>query len=200
MTLRTCALRFFGIAAALLIPVSPMFAQNSPGKVHIYNAAQQMNAITPQAVAQQTIEIGVYNGSTNTFQFLIEPSYPPNIPAYRWVENGGNVPPRYAPLINSYNVKYEFRIIDKPPGFGITVELPEADGSMVKKEATITGGGTRASVTFNPKSFRAQVITIRRPGGDTTVRVFPILQPQLGAFVVPHQLITIVYEPPGLGP
>ncbi len=196
---RVCSLRSLVFASALLLAASAMSAQNFPGKVHIYNAAQQMNAIAPQAIAQQTIEIGTYNGGTNTFHFALGPSYPPNVPAYKRVENGGNVPPRYVPMINSYNVKYEFKIIDKPAGFGITVEVPEADGRMVKKEAVITTGGTRASVTFNPKSFRAQVITIHRPGGDTTVRVHPNLRPQLGAFVVPYQLITIIYEPPGLG-
>lgn len=188
--------RSFVAASALLLCASAMSAQNFPGKVHIYNAVQQMNSITPQAIAQQTIEIGAYDGSTNKFTFLLEPTA---FGGYKSVEEGGDVPSRYVPMINSYNVKYEFRIANKPAGFGITVEVPDADGRMVEKEATISSSGTRASVTFNPKSFRSQAITIRRPGNDTVVRVHPELRSQLGAFVVPYQLITIIYEPPGLG-
>lgn len=190
------ASRSFAFASALLLSASAMSAQDFPGKVHIYNAVQQMNSIAPQAVAQQTIEIGVYDGNTNRFTFLLEPT---SFGGYKSVEEGGDVPPKYIPLINSYNVKYEFRIANKPAGFGITVEVPDADGRMVEKEATINQAGTRASVTFNPKSFRAQAITIRRPGNDTVVRVHPELRSQLGAFVVPYQLITIIYEPPGVG-
>ncbi|HUF31455.1 MAG TPA: hypothetical protein VMM77_12460 [Gemmatimonadaceae bacterium] len=193
-----CPISLIVIAATMLSP-SYMRAQNLPGKVHIFNAAQQMNSIMPQAVPQQTIEIGTFNGSTNTFHFLLEPSYPPQIPDYKKEEYGGDVPPQYVAEINSYNVKYEFAIVDRPAGFGITIALPEPDGSVVKEDATITNMGTRASVTFNPRAFGVQLITIHRPGGDTTVRVYPRLRPQLGAFVVPYQLISIVYEPPGLG-
>ena len=187
-----------GIVTAV-VTVASSKGQEFPGKPHIYNAAQRLNSIAPQAVAQQSILIGAFDGGTNRFQFLLEPSYPPTSRPSQREEEGGHIKPRYVADINSYNVQYVFNIVNKPPGFGITIELPQPDGSVLKKDATITAGGTRAVLSFNPKSFRQQVVTIHRPGLDTVVRITPQLRPQLGSFVVPYMLTTIIYEPPGSG-
>src|SRR5947207_15272640 len=62
------------------------FAQEDP---LITAAANQLNNLIPAPVAQQTISVGTYDGSSNKFTFSLEEGYPGNVPDYKKSENGG---------------------------------------------------------------------------------------------------------------
>jgi hypothetical protein len=168
---------------------SPTVAVNSA----ITLAADRMNTFLPPPMPQQTIVVGVYNGATNTFNWSLEEGYPPGIPLSKQSEEGGPAHPlRFAP-INSFNVVYRFNVINRPPGFQITLRLTDARGQLVDKVATLDNAG--ASVSFNPPSAAWQTVIIQ-PGG-LQLTIVPNLQPQLGAFVVPNLLVSVLYAPPG---
>jgi hypothetical protein len=148
-------------------------------------AADRINSVTPQAVAQQTIRIGTYNAATKGFVWELDEVSPPD---YK------DAQPLHIAEINSRNVTYEFEIANKPANFKLTLSYPAANGGTVEKVAVISGSTARIDIT--PPSFAVQTVRIT-PAGAPVMRIWPRLKSQLGAFVVPYLLVAIVYEPPG---
>src|ERR1700730_3209667 len=109
------------------------FAQDDP---LITAAANQLNSLIPEPVAQQTIPVGTYDGSNNQFNFSLEEGYPNNVPDFKKSENGGPYKPEHIAEINSYNVKYEFQIQRKPPNFKLTLHTLDANGQPADLPAT----------------------------------------------------------------
>jgi hypothetical protein len=181
------------IAPALILFIvaipSPTIASNSA----ITLAADRMNTILPPPMPQQTIVVGVYNGATNTFGWSIEEGYPPGIPPSKQSDEGGPVHPLHFAPINSYNVVYRFNVINRPPGFQLTLRLTDAHGQLIDKVATLDNAG--ASVSFNPPSAAFQTVIIQP--GELHLTIVPNLRAQLGAFVVPNLLVSVLYAPPG---
>ncbi len=188
-----CLFTLFALAGCLTLSPSQILAQGDP---IINAAADRLNTIAPQAVAQQTIRIGTFDGSTNKFSWNLPEEYPPNLPPSKREDQGGYVKPDHVAYINSFNMKYEFEIRNRPPNFQLTLTVPDASGHMVDKVATLNPAGNLASVVFNPASMGYQDATIR-PSSLGPLKITPRLRDQLGAFVVPYMLISIVYEPPG---
>ena len=198
MTRKRISTRFPVIMAFLSIFGMPglfAFAQEDP---LITAAANQLNSLVPGPVAQQTIPVGTYDGSNNKFTFSLEEGYPNNVPDYKKSEYGGPYKPQHIAEINSYNVKYEFQIQHKPPNFKLTLRTPDANGQPAELLATVNAAGTLASVTWNPhRQGMWQTVTISGGGATRQYRIITILRANLGAFVVPYLLVSIVYEPPG---
>jgi hypothetical protein len=182
------------VAAGCLV-ASPMRAQpQPPGRPFILKAADNINVLTPIGLPTQTILIGSVNGSTGEFSWALEESYPPNVPDYKRAETGGPMQPDHVAHITSLNVIYEFNV-QNPSGVRIVLLLPDANGAVQERPATLQG--TKARIAFRPLSFREQSVRISAGGKTTMIRVKPELAEQLGAFVVPHLLLNILYEPPG---
>jgi hypothetical protein len=174
-----------------LMSVHPVEAANNA----INLAADQINSVLPPAMPQQTIVIGTYNGANQSFGWLLPESYPPGTPEHKKAENGGPVPPQHATNINSFNVQYRFNVLNRPPGFQLKMTVTDATGRVVEQPATLDSSG--ASVSFNAMSGAVQ--TVKISPGNLTLRIHPHLREQLGAFVVPHLLVAILYDPPGEG-
>ncbi|MGZ8828794.1 MAG: hypothetical protein ACXW2Q_00295, partial [Thermoanaerobaculia bacterium] len=135
------------LLSILAMPGAFAFAQEDP---LITAAANQLNSLIPAPVAQQTISVGTYDDSNNEFTFNLEEGYPNNVPNYKKSEYGGFLKPQHIAEINSYNVKYEFKIKHKPPNFKLRLRTSGANGEPVELLATINAAGTLASVTWNP--------------------------------------------------
>jgi hypothetical protein len=174
-----------------LIAVNPVEATNNA----INLAADQINSVLPPPMPQQTIVIGNYNGANQTFAWLLPETYPPGTPEFKKAENGGPVQPQHATNINSFNVQYRFNIQNRPPGFQLKLTMANATGQVVEIPATLDSSG--AFVSFNAVSGDVQ--TVKISPGNITLRIHPHLREQLGAFVVPHLLVAILYDPPGEG-
>lgn len=181
------------VVAGCLV-ASPAVAQTPPGRPFILKAADDINALTPVGLPTQTITIGYVNGATGEFVWALEESYPPDLPDYKKAEKGGPMQPDHVAHITSLNVIYEFTL-QNPSGVKIVLLLPDPSGAMQERPATIQG--TKAKIAFRPLSFREQSVRITAAGKTTIIRVKPQLAEQLGAFVVPHLLLNILYEPPG---
>ncbi|MDQ6886920.1 MAG: hypothetical protein M3068_06455 [Gemmatimonadota bacterium] len=186
--------RATGVAIGLALPVC-VAAQGLPGKPLIEQAADRINSLAPPAMPQQTIAIGSYNGATKRFDFSLEDYYPPSVPPAKRQENGGDIPPQHRADINSMNVTYTLGVANAPSDLRIALEVTEANGQKVEKQATIASGIAR--VSFTPQSFARQTLRIHGGGQDVAALITPHLREQLGAFIVPHLLVAIVYEPPG---
>jgi len=158
-------------------------------------AADRINTVLPPPMPQQTIVIGTYNGATTSFSWLLPESYPPGTPEYKKADRGGPVQPRHITDIKSFNVQYRFNVVNRPQGFKLTLSVTGANGQVVEKFATLDDTG--ATVSFNAMSGVVQ--TVKISPGNLTLRIDPSLREQLGAFVVPHLLIAILYDPPGEG-
>jgi len=195
----SASLVFFLYAELCVTP--PASCQTiSPTDPNIVAAANELNSIMPQGVREQTISVGVFDGATNTFSFQLDEEYPPGLPDFKKSVNGGPVKPHPVAVINSFNVKYQFKVINHPLAMPIfTLELPNEQGQMVEQTATADTSGQMASIVFHPYSTAAQHLTIYYSGGVTGSMLAPRLAPELGAFVVPYLLLTIIYEPPGGG-
>ncbi|MBI2902463.1 MAG: hypothetical protein HYY12_02600, partial [Candidatus Methylomirabilis oxyfera] len=76
------------LAACMMVLAGPELAQGDP---IINAAADRLNTITPQAVPQQTIRIGTYDGSTKKFTWNLPEECPQNVPAFKCEEQGGPV-------------------------------------------------------------------------------------------------------------
>lgn len=169
--------------------VVPLLAQEPPRPLVV--AADRINAVTPQAVPQQTIRIGSYDAGTRQFAWALQESYPPGLPDYK---KDGTALPMHVAQINSRNVKYEFAITNQPENFQLSLSYLGIRGDTVTKAATFAGG--IATVDLTPPPFSVQWVRINQAGAPV-LRIWPRLRDQLGAFVVPYLLVSIVYEPPG---
>jgi hypothetical protein len=180
------------IAASIgLVAVNPVEATNNA----INLAADQINSVLPPPMPQQMIVIGNYNGANQSFTWLLPETYPPGTPEYKKAENGGPVQPQHVTNINSFNVQYRLNVMNRPPGFQVKLTMSDANGQPVEKVATLDSSG--ATVSFNAVSGAIQ--TVKISPGNITLRIHPRLREQLGAFVVPHLLVAILYDPPGEG-
>jgi hypothetical protein len=191
----------FGIATlallgvAHLIPVPARGQQPPEGRPFILKAADDLNAITPIGLPEQTILIGSVDGVTGTFTWALDGSYPANVPEYKKAENGGPVQPSHVASITSLNVVYEFTVTNPRQGLKIVLYLPDENGTMQERPATFQSGTWK--IAFRPLTFGRQTVRITAGGKVTAIAVTPALAEQLGAFVVPHLLLNILYEPPG---
>lgn len=213
------------LLSTLLLVIRPLGAQIDP---NIKKAVDQINEITPHAMPQQTIRVGTFDGSTNHFEWALTETYTEEItlpPVSDPKPGEANSPkndqrPRrvtaHVAEINSFNVKYEFEILNPPANFRLTLYLSDQNGRTVRKVAKLntsaplkgkrrilvprivpTGSAAIGVVTFNPYSSGIQTFEIQHSRGKALFSIKPRLQDELGAFVIPYMLVGIVYEPPG---
>ena len=186
------------IVMSVLGCTAALWAQPQPGDPNINSAADHLNQFAPQAVPQQTIKIGTFDGSNKNFYWDLPVV---QIQGWKGPADDGESDPAGGPhqaLINSYNVKYEIGLSHKPDNLQVKLFAYDSSAKLVEQQATVNVAGDKATITFNPHSTAAQVIKMTwSGGGQKNVQFYPKLQPQLGAFVVPHLLVAIVYEPPG---
>ena len=171
--------------------VTPLSAQQPTRPLLV--AADRLNAITPQAVARQTIRLGTYDGATKIFTWALEPSYPPTLPDSKKQANGGDVAPFYYADVNSYSVTYEIEILNRPPNLTLSLLRAGPNGQTIASPASISGGIARVDVSAPSSGIH----TLRISSGPSPLHFYPRLANQLGAFVVPYLLVSIIYEPPG---
>jgi hypothetical protein len=173
-------------------------ALGQPNTSLITSAAQQLNSLAPQMAPKQTIKIGTYNAATGTFVFALPPTYPANLPPSKRSDAGGDVQPSYIPQINSYNLTYTFDVSNAPANLKMTISVPTTSGKNAVLPISVDTKSGTASVSFNPQSGGIQQVTIT---DGTNEKVLPAmdaqLAPQLGGFVVPNLLISVIYAPPG---
>ncbi len=182
-------------------------ANHVPSPQMVAAAARAINGLSP-SIPTQSITVGGLNGTTGQFTFELPGVYPANFPEGKKCQTEwplrsppGCVPPRYVATFNSFNVKYVFGISNRPADLSISITLPNASGQMVSQPVPIDSTGRSASVSFHPYSFQVQVVsftgTFQSGWRTVAVSITPYLNPQLGAFVVKHLLLAVVYEPPG---
>jgi hypothetical protein len=165
---------------------------------NIAAAATKLNTLTPQAVPKQTIVVGSYDGSIGKLGSSLRQVYPSGLPGYKQSAQGGPAQPYSEADINSYNVTYQIHLSKVPAGFKLTLSTPNAQGTMVDVPATLDNTARLASISFHPYSGAIQLLKAYDGNVEKSVLyIVPLLRPQLGAFVVPHLLLAIVYEPPG---
>jgi hypothetical protein len=161
-------------------------------------AADKLNSLGPQAVPQQTILLGAYDGTSSTFSSALPTQYPAGTPASKQSGQGGPVHALPVADINSFNVTYQVQLHNVPDALRITLVAPSPQGSMTELSATINSSRTLASVSFHPYSGAFQFLKIYVGNTQKSgLEIMPTLRPQLGAFVVPYLLLAVVYEPPG---
>lgn len=187
------------LLASMAQGVAPLAAQDMPTDPRILRAAEQLNALTPQAVPQQTVRVARILGAGEVVEWN-GAEMTAGLPDYKKASQGGPAAENPAPPIglNSYNVAYEFEFPGAAPaGLQLLLYHPDGKGGMVREVATFGAGRTLATVRFNPRANGRQRITLQGSGRDTTYSVHAHLREELGGFVVPYMLLTIVYEPPG---
>jgi hypothetical protein len=162
----------------------------------LLTAADRINSVTPQAVARQTIRLGRYDGSTKQFIWALAEEYPPNTPEYKKAENGGPVQPRRYADVNSYTLSYQIEVANKPANFSLALVFKDSDGQTITRPASIAGNV--ATVDVSPPAAASHEIRINQSGAPS-LRFHARFADQLGAFVVPFLLVSIIYEPPGAG-
>lgn len=171
---------------------SPALGQAPPDETMINLAADRLNTITPQAVPKQTLRIGTAFGPGWMFEWEI-PSVG-ELPAKLGEPEGAEGV--HIATMNSYNMTYEFGIpANRPSDFRITLYHPDGNGKLIREVARTSG--TKASVSFRPRAVGRQRIIISGGGRDTSLTLAANMPAQIGAFVVPNMLLTIVYEPAG---
>ena len=172
-------------------------ANHLPAPQKIVDAAVAINGHST-AIPEQTIDLGGYDGASREFLWSLPDLYPPELPAYKRQENGGDVPPRHFAPINSWKVTYRVGLQNVPSNLTVWFKLPQADGTMKNVQATVNAARTTAKVSFHPYTSEPQIISFSAPGTTASqFRLESYLKPQLGALIVPHLLLAVVYEPPG---
>lgn len=179
------------IAALACLIATPIGAQQSRP---LLAAAERLNSVTPQAVARQTIRLGTYDAATKTFAWALEAAYPPNTADYKTAEQSGPAQLRYYADVNSYTLTYEILIANKPANFSLAIVYPGPSGQVITKPASIAGNLAR--IEISPPATSPHEIRVNQSGAPS-LRFHPRLANQLGAFVVPYLLVSIIYEPPG---
>lgn len=182
------------IAAWLLLAFSGMSAQ-TPVDPAIARAAARMASISTPTMPLQTIPIGAFDNATHRWTWRLAEYYPDSVPLYKRADHGGPMQPMHRANILSYNVRYQVAIAHPSADLKLTLSVPDGHDTL-RVAATIDASGN-AFLAFNPYSNAVQQLRISYNGGASAVAIWPVLHAQLGAFVVPHMLISIVYEPPG---
>ena len=208
-------------AAALALVLA--CAANAPAQSPLVTqAANHLNQLTPPAMPLQVIRLGVFDGATNQFTWAL-PAYDQTTGAVASAASstpasgglGGTRPtsasgtptneptpavdPMRLAVINSMQVRYEIELRNVDASFVARMITPGANG-MVTVGAAISevpGKGKTATISFRPYTNGEQALQIRHGTVNKAHRIKPHLREQLGAFIVPHLLLSIVYEPPG---
>ena len=183
----------YALALATCLAGAPLSAQTDP----VLTAAERLNTLTQQPVAQQTLVLGTLEGSAHGFTWTHNP--PPNVKPYKTQEEGGPAGQMHAVVMGSFDMRYDIQLIGgKPKGLSITL-TPTFDNEWRQVPATahVNMQGTLATIAFHPTTAKYQKLTIHTDQGDTSITIRTVLQPHLGAFVTPYMLIGIVYQPPG---
>ena len=203
LTLAVCFVAVFplSVAAQPAVNVNRLIQvvdeNHLPAPQKVVDAAIAINGQST-AIPEQTIDLGGYDGASREFLWALPDLYPPGLPAYKRQENGGDVPPQHFAPINSWKVTYRVGLQNVPSNLTVWFKLPQADGTMKNVQATMNPARTSAKVSFHPYTTEPQIISFSAPGTTPKqVRLQLYLKPQLGAFVVPHLLLAVVYEPPG---
>ncbi len=214
------------VLAVLLIPAAAR-AQTSlqpPATASATEWANWINGVMPQAVAQQTINLGTFDvtsASGMSFNLgqgavtvpLSAGAKVPAQPRSAWLDDRGDL----NLLIDSYNVQYQLTVtnlaVTQPlPGqteshgcgrncaFTLTVSTLNGTEQPVTNAQTISPNQTLVTWGFHPKSVRPQYLKVYQSGTQfASYKIIPHLTPQVGAFVVPYLPVAIVYQPPGCG-
>ncbi|MGD0390545.1 MAG: carboxypeptidase-like regulatory domain-containing protein [Tepidisphaeraceae bacterium] len=193
----TAQLRILAFLTAASLSTAWACAQQTPGEQAIVAAANKLNAAAPQDIPNQTIMLGTYNGATKTFVWALPDIYPAGLPVFKEVGHGGDVQPMHEPQIKSLNMTYEIAVSNIPEGTTLTLSIPQADGST--KALPMTVNGNTAKVSFRALLAGVQMVSVTDKAGTVVqaMQLVPIIAPQLGGFVVPNLLLSIIYAPPG---
>ena len=189
MSAATATVRILALALAPLLAGGLTHAQTRP----LLALADSFNVATPQYVSQQTISVATYDAATKAVVWHL-PDADTSIPDYKTSEYGGPAAPQRYARVNAMRVTYEIEIKNRPAGFQVQFFRFGANGDTVKQVATITGNVAR--LTVSPPASSVHWVRMTQDGAPV-LRFYPRLADQLGAFVVPHLLLSIVYEPPG---
>lgn len=182
-------MRILAIALVLSLPGVMTQAQTRP----LLALADSFNVATPPYVSQQTIRVATYDAATKGVTWHL-PEMDTSIPDYKTNEYGGPAAPQRYASVNAMKVTYEIEIENRPAGFQVQLLRFGANGDTVKQAATFAGNIARFTVSPPTSSIHWVRMT---QAGAPVLRFYPRLADQLGAFVVPHLLLSIVYEPPG---
>lgn len=164
---------------------------------NIAAAATKLNGITSQAIPQQSILVGTYDGASNVFSSGLPTQYLSGLPGYKQSNQGGPAQPFHIADINSYNVTYQVQLRNAPTNIRLSL-VPAAQQDAAGIPATFNSNKTLASISFHPSSGAIQLLWVYVDNiPKNGLEIAPVLRPQLGAFVVPYLLLAIVYEPPG---
>ena len=189
--------------------------------------ANWLNGYGPQAVPEETIVLGTFNGmgspypnrvvwSTDLPRKGISPAcqHSPS-------QGGGGLvlTSESAPVvkINSFNERYRINLPSEGniAGLRVVLTVPTLNGSEdypgvieeiapLSTEKRLGDPGLLksrpvVSIAFHPRTFRPQILKFLNSSGTVVdcYKIIPYLQPQLGAFVVPYIPVAIIYQPPG---
>jgi len=213
-----------------LQPGTPFTSRSSPPPPTTATAtdwANWLNGYGPQAVPEETIVLGTFNGMT--------PPYPNRIiwnaelprkgisPACQHSPSQGGgglvLTNESAPVvkINSFNERYRINLSSDVniAGLRVVLTVPTLNGSedyagvieelappTTEKKLGVPGvlkSRPVVSIAFHPRTFRPQILKFMNSSGAVLdcYKIIPYLQPQLGAFVVPYIPVAIIYQPPG---
>ena len=209
---------------------TPFSSRSSPPPPTTATASQWadwLNGYGPQAVAEETIVLGTFNGMT--------PPYPNRMiwssdlprkgvsPACQHSPSQGGgglvLTNESAPVvkINSFNERYRINLDSNVniANLRVVLTVPTLNGSedypgVIEELAPpvpknkLGGSGILKSrpvisIAFHPRTFRPQILKFLNSSGAVLdcYKIIPYLQPQLGAFVVPYIPVAIIYQPPG---
>ena len=103
----------------------------------------------------------------------------------------------HEPQIKSLNMTYQIAVSNIPQGTKLTLSIPQSDGST--KALPMTVSGDTATVSFRALLAGPQMVSVTDQAGTVVqaMQLVPIISPQLGGFVVPNLLLSIIYAPPG---
>lgn len=193
--------RFIARWSMVLILLVNVTAQQSLATTgtdpNIAAAATKLNGLSSQAVPQQIISIGTYDGASNVFVSGLPTQYLSGLPGYKQSNQGGPAQAFHVADINSFNVTYQIQLQSAPASLKVTLAPAGAQGGP-EIAAVLNSNKTLASVSFHPSSGAIQSLKIYVDNVQKSgLEIAPILRPQLGAFIVPYLLLAIVYEPPG---
>lgn len=209
-----------GAALGLAMVCAAQAAGQSP---LVTQAAQQLNQLTPPAMPLQVVRLGVFDGTTNQMIWAL-PAYDAATGAVASAASGttsGGVGGRVKPpspasgapsneptpavspmrlaVINSMQVRYEIELRNITGNLVARMATPGKNGTITVGAviSQIPGKAKTATIAFTPFTNGEQALQIQHGAVSTAHRIKPHLQEQLGAFIVPHLLLSIVYEPPG---
>lgn len=201
---RTCLTIALHVTLLLLFCPMHLAAQTCPppaSDTGIYGAADTLNCMTQQNGMQQVVELGLFDGSNPyTFSWALPSQCPEGILQSKCCQPGQSSPScvPLVPLVNIGNCKkvtYQVLIQHQTPDFQLFVG---GQAATVRPDPTNPG---RMLATVSPVSALGGPLVIKQGGQGVYTKPMIVnhadVACDLGAFVVPYVLLTIVYEPPG---